>query len=158
MASLCHLLLLLLFSVVTMSTMAHVHPVGPFTSLPHAADGQRIVTPRFVCEVLVAYYNQFFGSFPNIYNRIYLTLLSERMEASTQLIRISNGDVVRWYYGHFYARMHLGSALTLLVRVKMWAAVPTNSRLSFNLDNVIYSTVGLNMKIRRIIAPDEHIY
>ncbi|PKA45723.1 hypothetical protein AXF42_Ash011064 [Apostasia shenzhenica] len=163
MASLCHqLLLLLLFSVVMMTTMAQPNPESmiPWIRLPYSALGiQRAVSVRLACEVMLECLTHvYFERPPNFVEigiPISFTLLSGFKEVYTQLIRRSNGDVRR-YDGFFWARMHLGSSLTYLIKARVLLEVPNDRR--FNYHNVIPDTMEHEVKIVRVIPPGEHLY
>ncbi|PKA45724.1 hypothetical protein AXF42_Ash011065 [Apostasia shenzhenica] len=111
MASSCHLLLLLLFNVVTMTTMAQLdpEPIGPWIPLSYAAGIQREVSVRHACSVMVEYFNhvneQLFLH-AQISFTMSLSLLSMGMEAYTQLIWI------RQYHCTFLATLHQGAWYT----------------------------------------------
>ncbi|PKA45725.1 hypothetical protein AXF42_Ash011066 [Apostasia shenzhenica] len=163
MASSCHLLLLLLFNVVMMTTMAQLdpEPIGPWIPLPYAAGIQREVSVRHACSVMVEYFNQANEQLflhAQISFTMSLSLLSPEMEAYTQQIWIY-GHLVRQYYCTFLATLRQGGILAFLVEVEMLLAVPTDLRLSYNiLHNVIPGTVHYKYTIIRTLQPGERLY
>ncbi|PKA45726.1 hypothetical protein AXF42_Ash011067 [Apostasia shenzhenica] len=170
MASLCRLLLLLLlllllFNVVTMTTIVpqptpEIKPIGPWNRLPHSDGIHREVSERHACNVMVECYNHE-NENPFEYAEISfptsLNLLSQGMEAYTRKIWI-HGRWVRQYRAIFYATMRQGGILTAVVYVRMLLAVHIDSRLSYNLNNVIDGTVFYKVTIVRPLQPGEHLY